>query len=207
PRLRPRPHHHAHQQGRVPHRLQRVLRHRPPRDDRQDPRRVGDPMSTIAVGAPPVAVDPRPARGNHHPSRVRTCDTTGLPVCLDAQRFIRGNAVMAVIFLLVGAIAAILLGLTRWPAVHLLDQVWYYRILTVHGVNMLIFWIIFMEIGILYFACTSLLNARLASRGLAWSSFGLMVVGALLTNWTILLKQQADVLLTSYVPLRAHWGF
>ena len=164
-------------------------------------------MSTIAVGAPPVAVDPRPARGNHLPSRVRTCDTTGLPVCLDAQRFIRGNAVMAVIFLLVGAIAAILLGLTRWPAVHLLDQVWYYRILTVHGVNMLIFWIIFMEIGILYFACTSLLNARLASRGLAWSSFGLMVVGALLTNWTILLKQQADVLLTSYVPLRAHWGF
>lgn len=164
-------------------------------------------MSTIAVGATPVAVDQRPVQGNHLPSRVRTCDTTGLPVCLDAQLFIRGNAVMAVIFLLVGAIAAILLGLTRWPAVHLLDPVWYYRILTVHGVNMLIFWMIFMEIGILYFACTTLLNSRLASRALGWSSLGLMVVGALLTNWTILVHQQADVLLTSYVPLRAHWGF
>ena len=48
----------------------------------------------------------------------RICDTTGLPVCLDAQRFIKLNAVAAVVFLLVGGIGALLLALTRWQAVH-----------------------------------------------------------------------------------------
>src|SRR5687768_7196404 len=92
----------------------------------------------------PVPIDlPRTglATGNHA-GKVRTCDTTGLPVCLVAERFIRLNAVMAVVSLLVGATAAILIALTRWPAVHLLDAVWYYRLVTAHGLNMLIFWII-----------------------------------------------------------------
>ncbi len=48
-----------------------------------------------------------------------------------------------VVALLVGAIAALLLVLTRWQAVHLLPAVWYYRILGVHGMNMLIFFIIY----------------------------------------------------------------
>lgn len=98
---------------------------------------------------------------------MRRCDTTGLPVCLDAQAFIKLNAVMAVVYLLVGAIAALLLVLTRWPAVHLLDTAWFYRILTLHGINMLIFWILFFEVAVLYFACTTLLNTKLFSRKLA----------------------------------------
>lgn len=166
-------------------------------------------MSTLTAGAPaaPIPADNRPVKGNHHPSRVRTCETTGLSVCLTAQTYIRLNAVSAVVFLLVGTISALLLALTRWPAVHLLDAVWYYRILTAHGLNMLIFWIIFMEIGILYFAATSLLGSRLASRKWAFGSFALMLGGALITNWAIFIKQQADVLLTSYVPLQAHPAF
>jgi len=136
-------------------------------------------------------------------AKYRTCETTGLRVFLNAQFFTRANAVLAVVFLLVGAIAAIGLALTRWTAVHLLNSVWYYRLLTLHGVNMLVFWIIFMEMGILYFTSTSLLNSRLFSKKLAHLSLGLMAIGAIATNY-IILAGQADVLMTSYVPLKAH---
>jgi cytochrome c oxidase subunit I len=136
----------------------------------------------------------------------RLCPTTGLPVCLDAQRFIKLNAVSAVVFLLVGGIGALLLALTRWQTVHLLPVDWFYRILTLHGMNMLIFWILFFEIAILYFACTTLLNTKLFSRKLAWTSFLMMVAGAILTN-VVILAGQADVMMTSYLPLLAHPGF
>ena len=155
------------------------------------------------ITSPAAIPDTRPVQPNHLPGRSRTCDTTGLLVCLDAQTFIRLNAVMAVVFLLVGGIAAILLGLTRWPTVHLLDAVWYYRLVTVHGLSMLIFWIIFMEIAILYFAATTLLRSRLASRGVATAAFGLMLVGALLVEG-IVFAGRADVMMTSYMPLQAH---
>ena len=49
--------------------------------------------------------------------------------------------------------------LTRWQAVHLLPADWFYRILGVHGMSMLIFFIIFFEMAVLYFASTVLLNA------------------------------------------------
>jgi cytochrome c oxidase subunit I len=164
-------------------------------------------MSTIAIPIPQADVTPPPpVKSNHAPGAVRSCDTTGLPVCLTAQTFIRANAVFAVVHLLVGAVAAILIALTRWPSVHLLDAAWYYRLTTAHGINMLIFWIIFLEIGILYFASTTLLNSRLFSKGMAWTSAGLMVVGAVLTN-VIVFTGRGDVMMTSYVPLRAHWGF
>jgi cytochrome c oxidase subunit 1 len=133
----------------------------------------------------------------------RRCDTTGLQVCLTAQRFIKLNAVSAVVFLLLGGIAAILLALTRWQAVHLLRVDWFYRVLTFHGLNMLIFWILFFEVAILYFACTVPLNSRLFSKGVAWVSFGLMLAGAVMTDVIILLGK-ADVLMTSYLPLLAH---
>ena len=50
--------------------------------------------------------------------------------------------------------------LTRWQAVHLLPAAWFYRILGVHGMSMLIFFIIFFEMAVLFFAGTVLLNAR-----------------------------------------------
>ena len=133
----------------------------------------------------------------------RICNTTGLTVFFRSEFFIKINAVMGVVFLLVGAIAAILLALTRWSAVMFLDEVWFYRILTLHGVNMLVFWIIFIEMAILYFASSTLLNTRIFSKTLAHISFVMMVVGALITNY-IILDGRADVLLTSYVPLQAH---
>ena len=125
-----------------------------------------------------------------------------MSVCLAAQKFIKLNAVAAVVFLLLGGIAAILLALTRWQAVHLLPVDWFYRILTFHGLNMLIFWILFFEIAVLYFACTVPLKAQLYSKKIAWTSFGMMLAGAVMVDVTIL-QGRADVLLTSYLPLLA----
>jgi cytochrome c oxidase subunit 1 len=136
----------------------------------------------------------------------RRCPTTGLTVCLDAQRFIKLNAVAAVVSLLVGGVAAVLIALTRWPAVHLLPADWFYRMLTLHGINMLIFWILFFEVAILYFAATTPLKAKLWSPKLAWVSFTMMVSGALMTD-AVILSGQADVMMTSYLPLLAHPGF
>lgn len=133
----------------------------------------------------------------------RTCDITGFKVDLDSERFIRLNAVMAVVSLLLAMIAAILIVFTRYQPVHLLDAEWYYRMLTFHGLNALIFWIVFFEIAGLYFGSTVVLNQRFCSPVLGWVSFILMVAGFLMVD-TMIMLGKADVMLTSYVPLKAH---
>jgi cytochrome c oxidase subunit I len=153
-----------------------------------------------------VAGETFPISGNHPASMARSCDTTSLTVCLSAQRFIKLHAVSAVVFLLVGGIGAILLGLTRWPAIHLLSAEWYYRVLTLHGLNMLIFWILNFEIAIIYFVGTTLLNTRLFSNALAWLGFTLMLIGAITVDIAIM-QGRSDVLMTSYVPLKAQPSF
>ncbi len=135
-------------------------------------------------------------------ARFRTCPVTGLKVDPQAEALIRVNAVAAVVAFLVGTIAALLLVLTRWQAVHLLPADWYYRMLTAHGLNMLIFWIIFFEMAVLYFAGPVLLNSRLPAPKVGWLAFVLMVVGALMVD-VMVFAGDADVLFTSYVPLRA----
>jgi cytochrome c oxidase subunit I len=136
----------------------------------------------------------------------RVCPTTGLKVDRNADQLIKANAVVATVALLVGGITAIMVLLTRWQAVHLLDAVWFYRALTVHGMTMLIFFILFFEMAVLYFAGPVLLNSRVPAPKVAWGAFGLMVVGTLLVQWTMW-TGRADVLFTSYVPLRAHPAF
>jgi cytochrome c oxidase subunit 1 len=136
-------------------------------------------------------------------STFRTCPATGRLIHRDAERLVRVNAVVAVVALLIGASAALLLVLTRWQAVHLLPAEWYYRILGVHGMNMLIFFIIFFEMAVLWFAATVLLNSRPAAPRLGWVSFYTMLVGALIVEF-MQWSGKADVLFTSYPPLKAH---
>ena len=136
----------------------------------------------------------------------RICPVTALRIDLGAQRLIKVHAVASVVSLLIGAIAAVLLVLTRWQAVHLLPAVWFYRILGVHGMSMLIFFIIFFEMAVLFFASTVLLNARNCAPKISWAAFALMVAGAL-TVETMMWSGRADVLFTSYVPLRADPNF
>ena len=133
----------------------------------------------------------------------RTCPATGRTIYLSAERLVRANAVIAVVTLLIGTIAALLLVLTRWQAVHLLPAVWYYRLLGVHGMNMLIFFIIYFEMAVLWFASTVLLNARPAAPRFGWFNFGLMLLGTLIVEWAQW-SGRADVLFTSYPPLKAH---
>jgi cytochrome c oxidase subunit 1 len=144
-----------------------------------------------------------PAPGAAAPAGFRLCPVTGRAIHLPGEALVKANAVVSIVALLVGAIAAILLVLTRWQAVHLLPADWYYRILTVHGMSMLIFFIIFFEMAVLHFASTALLNARAVVPRLSWAAFALMAGGALLVE-VMIWGGKADVLFTSYVPLRAH---
>ena len=132
----------------------------------------------------------------------RTCPDTGLRVDLAAEKLIRWNAVVAVVFLAIGGLFGLLVALTRWPAVHLLPAEWFYLALTAHGADVLLFWVIFFEIAILYFASAILLNSRLATPRIAWLGFWLMLAGALLANVAVL-QGESSVMFTSYVPMQA----
>jgi cytochrome c oxidase subunit 1 len=136
----------------------------------------------------------------------RTCPTTGLVFHEPAEKLIRWNAVAGVVSLLVGGILALLVILTRWPAVHLLPADWFYLVLTAHGLDMLVFWIIFFEIAVLYFAASVLLKCRLATPRWAWAGFWLMTIGAL-TNNVAVFRGDSSVMFTSYAPMGAHPAF
>jgi cytochrome c oxidase subunit 1 len=135
-------------------------------------------------------------------TRFRTCDVTGLKVNWHAETLVKVNAVVAVVNFLIGLIAAFGVVMTRWQAVHLLPADLFYRFLTLHGLNMLIFFIIFFEMAILYFAGPILLSSRLPAPRVGWLAFGLMVLGMAVTN-AMVLQGKADVLFTSYPPLQA----
>ena len=136
----------------------------------------------------------------------RTCPITGRRIERGGELLVKVHAVASVVSLLIGAIAAVLLVLTRWQAVHLLPADWYYRILGVHGMSMLIFFIIFFEMAVLFFASTALLNARNCAPKTSWAALLLMVGGAVLVE-VMMWGGKADVLFTSYVPLRADPNF
>jgi cytochrome c oxidase subunit 1 len=114
----------------------------------------------------------------------------------------RWNAVAGVLWLLVGGITALLVILTRWPAIKLLPADQFYLILTAHGIDMLILWILFFEMAVLYFASSTLLRCRLATPKIAWLGFWLMVVGGIMTNIAIF-QGESSVMFTSYVPMQA----
>ena len=99
----------------------------------------------------------------------RTCPESGLQFHKPAEMLMKAHAVVAVVILLIGGIAALLVTLTRWPAIHLLPADRFYQLLTTHGVNMLIFWIIFFEVAVLYFCSSTLLRCRLATPKIACS--------------------------------------
>ena len=132
----------------------------------------------------------------------RICPQTGLRVFFSAERLIKANAVAGVLFLAFGGVLGLLVALTRWPAVHLLPAEWFYIVLTAHGMNVLLFWIIFFEIALLYFTSAVLLNCRLATPRIGWLAFALMVIGAVVANVAVF-QGQSTVMFTSYVPMKA----
>lgn len=136
----------------------------------------------------------------------RICPESGLQFHKPAEWLMRANAVFAVVILLVGGITALLVTLTRWPAVHLLPADLFYQLLTSHGVNMLIFWIITFEMAVLYFCSSTLLRCRIATPRIAWLGFALMVIGVIVNNLAVA-SGDASVMMTSYVPMPANPNF
>ena len=136
----------------------------------------------------------------------RTCPRSGLQFEANAEKLMVANAVAAVVFLLLGGILAIGVVLTRWPAIHWLEASTFYQVLTAHGIDMLIFWIIFFEIAVLYFCSSTLLRCRLATPRLAWLAFALMLIGAV-TNNIAVYQGASSVMMTSYVPMMAAPSF
>ena len=136
----------------------------------------------------------------------RTCPRSGLQFEKQAEALIKINAVTAVVALLVGGLLAIGVVLTRWPAVHWLAADTFYMVLTAHGIDMLIFWIIFFEVAVLYFASSTLLRCRLATPKIAWAAYALMLIGVIVNNVSVF-QGSSSVMMTSYVPMMAHWSF
>ncbi|MHB1124709.1 MAG: cbb3-type cytochrome c oxidase subunit I [Ramlibacter sp.] len=145
---------------------------------------------------------PLPATPSYPATTYRTCPRSGLQFELQAERLMIANAVIAVVALLVGGILAIGVVLTRWPAVHWLAVDTFYMVLTAHGIDMLIFWIIFFEIAVLYFCSSTLLRCRLAAPKFAWAALVLMLVGAVMNNVAVF-QGGSSVMMTSYVPMMA----
>jgi len=139
-------------------------------------------------------------------TRFRICPVTGLKIYSSAEKLIKANAVAAVVFLAIGGLFGLLVALTRWPAVHLLPMDKFYLVLTAHGFDVLLVWIIFFEIAVLYFASAILLNSRLAAPRVAWTGFWMMLVGAIVTNIAVL-QGKSTVMFTSYVPMQAEPHF
>ena len=139
-------------------------------------------------------------------AQFRVCPDSGFFFDKSAERLMKINAVVGVVCLLVAGIMALGVILTRWQTVHLLPADMFYMVLTSHGINALIFWIIFFEMAVLYFASSTLLRCRLAGPRWAWAGFALMVIGAVMNNVAVF-GGKSSVMMTSYVPMQAEPHF
>jgi cytochrome c oxidase subunit 1 len=135
-------------------------------------------------------------------AQFRVCPDSGFYFDRSAESLMKVNAVAGAVALLIAGIMALGVVLTRWQDVHLLPADLFYQVLTAHGINALIFWVIFFEMAILYFASSTLLRSRLAAPGWAWAGFALMVIGAVMNNVAVL-QGNSSVMMTSYVPMQA----
>ncbi|MBF0164983.1 MAG: cbb3-type cytochrome c oxidase subunit I [Magnetococcales bacterium] len=132
----------------------------------------------------------------------RQCPDTGLFFHKSAESLMKAHAVFGVVYLLLGGALGLLVALTRMPTLHILSAENFYLALSIHGTAILIFWIIFFEMAVLYFASSTLLRTRPAAPGIGWIGFLLMVAGSTLTM-VAFLRGNSSVMFTSYVPMPA----
>ena len=133
----------------------------------------------------------------------RRCSVTGLDVHRSVENHVKLFGLTAVIFMIVGGFFAITVVGTRWEAIGLLSADDYYIHLSMHAWSMLLFWIVFMEIAILYVGGPMVLGRRLPLTILSKVGYVGMLAGALAVYyaiWTTSAPDQAP-LLTAYVPL------
>src|SRR5574337_2025766 len=115
-------------------------------------------------------------------SEFRISSLTGLKIESGSAALIKWNVIAALATLAVGGLFALLIALTRWPSIHLLPLEYYYRFLTLHGLDALLAWIIFFEIALVYFTSAVLLGAKTYLKWLGWLGFALMLIGGAIIN-------------------------
>ncbi len=135
----------------------------------------------------------------------RTCAVTKLRIHRSAEVPVKIFGLTAVVALILGGIAALLVALTRWEAVGLLQPAAFYKYLSLHAWNLLIFWMVFMEVAILYVGGPMVLGRRLPAPRVVRTGWGIMVASALLIEYAIWTTSYPDQqpLLTSYAPLKS----
>ncbi len=141
----------------------------------------------------------------------RTCSVTGLHIHRSAENHVKLFGLTAVIALLVGGIFAFTVAMTRWEVIGLIEPSQFYKHLTLHAWNLLIFWMVFMEIAILYVGGPMILGRRLPLTTFAKAGWVTMVIGALAVNVSVWLgsgfPSENAPLLTAYAPLESPVGF
>ncbi|SEQ26527.1 cytochrome c oxidase subunit I [Natrinema salaciae] len=133
----------------------------------------------------------------------RTCSVTGLEVHRSVDNFVKLFGLTAVVALLFGGVFAVTVAMTRWEVVGLLEPADFYTHLSMHAWNLLIFWMVFMEIAILYVGGPMVLGRRLPITTVAKAGWTVMVGGAVLVNYAIWTTEPPNEapLLTAYVPM------
>ncbi|SDX74780.1 cytochrome c oxidase subunit I [Halopenitus persicus] len=142
-------------------------------------------------------------RNDYDADGFRTCSVTGLDVHRSVENHVKLFGLTAVIALAVGGVFAFTVAMTRWEFIGFLDPGSYYTHLSLHAWNLLIFWMVFMEIAILYVGGPMVLGRKLPLRRLASAGWVIMALGAVGVNASILLTEAPNEapLLTAYVPL------
>ncbi|SFC35919.1 cytochrome c oxidase subunit 1 [Halobiforma haloterrestris] len=139
----------------------------------------------------------------------RTCSVTGFDVHRTVENHVKLFGVTAVVFLLIGGLFATTVATTRWELIGLLEPGDYYKHLSMHAWSMLLFWIVFMEVAILYVGGPMVLGRKLPLPSLAKVGYVVMIAGVLTIYyaiWTASGNPVADnaPLLTAYVPLEVN---
>jgi cytochrome c oxidase subunit 1 len=139
----------------------------------------------------------------------RTCSVTGLEIHRTAENYVKLFGLTAVVALLVGGIFAFTVAMTRWEVIGLLQPSDFYVHLSLHAWNLLIFWMVFMEIAILYVGGPMILGRRLPITRVALGGYVAMLLGAIVINVSIFLTSPPDTapLLTAYAPLQSPPAF
>ncbi|WP_458210468.1 cytochrome c oxidase subunit I [Haladaptatus sp. NG-SE-30] len=146
---------------------------------------------------------------NYDENGFRTCSVTGLNIHRTAENHVKLFGLTAVVALLVGGIFAFTVAMTRWEVIGLLQPEDFYVHLTLHAWNLLIFWMVFMEIAILYVGGPMILGRRLPITSVAKAGWIAMVFGAIAINVSVFTTSPPNTapLLTAYAPLQAPTWF
>ena len=147
----------------------------------------------------------------------RVCPVTSFRVDRSAELLMVGHAVIAILAMALGGIAALYIGLHKMPSdagFLAVSDADYYKWVEIHGFNMLIFWMVWFEVAAGYFVATALLNSKLYSTKLGYAAFAIMLIGTLMVEYNIVLRAEHNpVMFTAYWPLsykeyaNTHWSF